>query len=251
MELRSFFEKYRRVAVAFSGGIDSAYVLWAAKNYGCEIGVYYVRSAFQPAFELSDAKRFCSELGLRLSILELDVLSKEQIVSNPQNRCYFCKRAIFGAIMEAAAKDGYAVLLDGTNASDNATDRPGMQALRELSVLSPLRLCGVTKTQVREASKAAGLFLWDKPSYACLATRIPAGQKITAADLQRIEKAEDALSCLGFRDFRVRLFHDAARLQVTEDQMAFALAQRENILQTLGQWFSQIDLDLKPRKAVD
>jgi len=251
MDLCSFFEKYRRVSVAFSGGVDSAYVLWAAKNADCEIGVYYVRSAFQPAFELADAKRFCNILKLPLKVLEMDVLSKEQIASNPYNRCYYCKHTIFSAIAQAAAKDGFSVLLDGTNASDDAGDRPGMQALTELSVLSPLRLCGVTKKQVREASKAAGLFLWDKPSYACLATRIPAGQHITAEDLQRIEKAENALSFLGFRDFRVRLFHDAARLQVTKEQMTLALAERENILQTLGAWFSQIDLDLNPRKAVD
>ena len=134
MDLCSFFEKYRRVSVAFSGGVDSAYVLWAAKNAGCEIGVYYVRSAFQPAFELADAKRFCNILKLPLKILEMDVLSKEQIASNPYNRCYYCKHTIFSAIAQAAAKDGFSVLLDGTNASDDAGDRPGMQALTELSV---------------------------------------------------------------------------------------------------------------------
>ena len=118
-------------------------------------------------------------------MLRADVLSDPVVVSNPSDRCYYCKKVIFNMIMEAAAKDGYTVLLDGTNASDDAGDRPGMKALRELQVKSPLRECGLVKSEIRRLSKEAGLFTWDKPSYACLATRIPTGCTITAEKLQK------------------------------------------------------------------
>ena len=140
---------------------------------------YFIKTAFQPAFELEDAKRLCAQLGAELSIIELDALANPDVAKNPANRCYYCKTGLFGALQKRALEDGYTVLLDGTNASDEAGDRPGMQALSELHVLSPLRLCGLTKSQIRELSREAGLFTWDKPAYACLATRIPTRQRIT------------------------------------------------------------------------
>ena len=143
--------------------------------------------------------------------------------------------------------DGYDVLLDGTNASDDAGDRPGMQALRELKVRSPLRECGVTKAAVRQMSREAGLFTWDKPAYACLATRIPTGTAIRAADLEKVEQAEGALSALGFRDFRVRLLDGNARIQVTEKQLALALEQRQRVLDALKPLFPAVLLDLETR----
>ena len=130
------------------------------------------------------------------------------MAENPPDRCYYCKRTIFSKLAETALADGYELLIDGTNASDPEGERPGMRALRE-AVLSPLRLCGITKDQVRRLSKEAGLFTWNKPAYACLATRVPSGQPITAQLLQRVEAAESALKDLGFSDFRIRVFHDA------------------------------------------
>ena len=150
-------------------------------------------------------------------------------------------------LWEQARRDGHTLLLDGTNASDDAGDRPGMKALRELAVESPLRLCGLTKADVRAASKEAGLFTWDKPAYACLATRVPTGQAITKEDLARVEKAEDALFALGFTDFRVRLLADAARIQLPEDQWDRAAGQRKKILAALKPWFSAVTLDLETR----
>ena len=164
---------------------------------------------------------------------------------NPQNRCYFCKQAIFSALIEAARGDGYTAVMDGTNASDDAGDRPGMRALKELNVLSPLRLCGVTKAQVRAYSREAGLFTWDKPAYACLATRVPAGTAITAELLARVEGAEAALFDMGFTDFRVRVFHGAARLQLPADQLARVVEGREAIRRALAPWFETVLLDLK------
>lgn len=247
MELNEFFAAHPEVAVAFSGGVDSAYLLYAAKRAAKRMKAYYACSAFQPQFELEDAKRLAAELDVQMQILPLDVLADAQVTANPKNRCYYCKKRIFGAITAQALRDGFSVLLDGTNASDDADDRPGMRALEELSVLSPLRLCGLTKAQIRALSKEAGLFTWDKPAYACLATRIPTGTPIQARDLERVERAEAALAALGFRDFRVRLFHGAARVQATAAQLPLALERREDLTVALRSDFSDILLDLAPR----
>ena len=203
MTLQNFFSQNQKVALAFSGGVDSAYLLYAAIQAGCDIHAYYVKSAFQPEFELEDAKRLAKELDATMTVLELDVLSNSNITDNPANRCYFCKKKIFSKIIEAAKTDGYDVIIDGNNASDDVNDRPGMKAVQELQVRSPLRECGITKTEVRRRSKEAGLFTWDKPAYACLATRIPTGFKITAEKLHATEISEKALSDLGFTDFRM------------------------------------------------
>ena len=215
MTLETFFREVPRAAVAFSGGTDSAFLLWAAKKQGCQIQAYYIHTAFQPRFELEDARRLAGELGIPMQVIDMDILGVPEAAQNGPRRCYYCKRALFTRLREQAAKDGYTVLLDGTNASDDAGDRPGMQALRELRVRSPLRECGITKDMVRSLSREAGLFTWEKPAYACLATRIPTGTEITREDLQRAEQAETALMALGFRDFRVRLSGEKARLQVT------------------------------------
>ena len=247
MTLKEFFEQVPRTAVAFSGGTDSALVLWAARRYGKEVRAYYVHTAFQPAFELADARRLASELNVPLTVVEVDVLGVPEAAANGPRRCYYCKRALFTALWQAARADGHTVLLDGTNASDDAGDRPGMQALWELEVRSPLRECGLTKDQVRQLSREAGLFTWDKPAYACLATRVPTGTAITAQALERVERGEDALFRLGFTDFRVRLLGDAARIQVPAEQMERAAALHQEITQALGADFSAVLLDLAGR----
>ena len=245
--LRAFFDAHPRLALAFSGGVDSAYLLYAAKTCGCDVGAFYARSAFQPGFEYRDALRLAEQLGATVNVVPLDVLALDAVRSNPADRCYHCKRAIFTALIGAARDGGYDAIMDGTNASDDAGDRPGMKALTELNVLSPLRLCGITKDQVRAYSRAAGLFTWDKPAYACLATRIPAGTPIAGEDLRRVEGAEMALFNLGFTDFRVRLFHGAARLQLPGAQMTDAVARRAQIRAALAPWFDVVMLDLKDR----
>ena len=154
MTLSRFFRENPRAALGFSGGVDSAYLLYAALTAGAQVKAYYVKSPFQPRFELEDARRLAEELGADWEVLEGDPLADPQVAENPPNRCYFCKRMIFGRIAEAARRDGFSLLLDGTNASDEAGDRPGMQALSELHVISPLRLCGLTKPQIRELSRA-------------------------------------------------------------------------------------------------
>ena len=246
MTLEAFFQDVPKAAAAFSGGTDSALLVWAARQYGCDVRAYYVKTAFQPEFEHRDALRLAKELDVPMTVVEADILSVPEAAANGPERCYHCKRALFTRLWAAARRDGYPVLLDGTNASDDAGDRPGMRAIRELGVRSPLRECGLTKADVRRLSREAGLFTWDKPAYACLATRIPTGTAITAEALQKVERAETALHTLGFRDFRVRLFHGLARVQVPEGQMALALEQREEILAALGEFDGAV-LDLQSR----
>ena len=215
MELNDFFKENPRAALAFSGGTDSAYLLYMALKCGAQVRPYYVKTPFQPRFELDDALRLARELGTELTVIEYDILDDGLIAANPDDRCYHCKKKLFGLLLrERAANDGFPLIIDGTNASDEAGERPGMRALCELGVRSPLRECGLTKTEIRARSRTAGLFTWDKPAYACLATRVPAGRRIDRELLQRVEAAERELFALGLTDFRVRVFHEAARIQL-------------------------------------
>ncbi len=247
MTLRDFFSAHPKAALAFSGGVDSAYLLYAARTLGADVRPYYVKTCFQPAFELEDAGKLTRELGIPITVVEKDILASDTIRKNPGNRCYYCKQAILGAIQEAAARDGYTLLLDGTNASDDVSDRPGFLALKENGVLSPLREAGLTKAEIREKSREAGLFTWDKPAYACLATRIPTGVPIAEDALAAIERGEGALTRLGFRDFRIRLLGKAAKIQVKEEQLGLALEKRAQIREALRADFSDILLDLEVR----
>ncbi len=247
MDLERFFREHPRVGVAFSGGVDSAYLLCAAKRYARQVKAYYVKTPFQPQFELDDAIALARELGTDMEILPFDVLTIPEVATNPANRCYFCKRALFSRIVEAAERDGFPCLLDGTNASDDASDRPGMRALQELKVLSPLRLCGLTKSEIRRLSNEAGLFTYDKPAYACLATRIPTGITITPDLLEKTEKAEGCLTGLGFRDFRVRLMGKDAKLQVTAEDLKKVLSHREELVRELKKYYDSVLLDLEVR----
>ena len=146
-------------AVALSGGVDSCFLAYAASRVeGGNFAAYYVQSAFQPEFELTDALRAAKEAELPFKIISVDILACEDVVRNPTDRCYHCKKHIFSAICRAAAADGYKTILDGTNASDAEDDRPGMRALREAGVLSPLRECGLTKADIRRFAREAGLF---------------------------------------------------------------------------------------------
>lgn len=244
MDLKAFFKENPSVALGFSGGTDSSYLLYAALKYGARVGAYFVKTAFQPQFELEDAKRLAAQLGAELTVIERDILSVPEVRKNPQTRCYYCKHAIFGMIARRAAEDGWPLIIDGTNASDDAADRPGMLALSELCVRSPLRECGITKAQVRALSKEAGLFTWNKPAYACLATRIPAGEEITAEKLSLVEHSEDSLFKMGFSDFRVRLRGASARLELPEGQHPTALKRWDEICAELSA-FEDIELAVR------
>ncbi len=249
MTLENFFAENNKIALGFSGGVDSSYLFYAAIKYNADVKAYYVRTQFQPDHEYTDALRLAKSIGAEVNVIDYDILRHGDITANPYNRCYYCKHKIFSAICERALEDGYTTIIDGTNASDDANDRPGMTALRELSILSPLRECGLTKADVRRLSKEAGLFTWNKPAYACLATRLNTGNKITSDKLEKIEASEDILHELGFKDIRVRMYHSMAKLQFTDEDIERAFEMRADIIKKLSPYFEDIALDMKGRKS--
>ena len=248
MDLKNFFGEHKKIAVAFSGGADSAYLLYAAKKYGADVKAYFIKTAFQPERESRDAVRLASELGIPCETAELDILCCQEIARNTKDRCYFCKRAIMSTVKAHAAADGYDTVIEGTNASDDINDRPGFKALKELSVLSPLLLCSLTKPEIRRLSAKAKLFTADKPSYSCLATRIAGGEPITAEKLSAVEAAESALLKMGFSDLRVRLCGKNALLQFTADDLEAAFKKRRDIKNALDGYFDHISIDIDERK---
>lgn len=249
MQLKDFFDRTPRFAIAFSGGVDSSYLLYAAKSHGCDIKAYFIQTPFQPQFELDDAKKVAYLLSVPISVDSLDIMSDPNVVNNPPSRCYYCKSTVFTRIKELAGKDGFDVVCDGTNASDDSTERAGMQALDEIGILSPLRMCGLLKKDVRRLSREAGLFTHDKPSYACLATRIPFGSPITQELLNKVRASEHDMRTLGFTDFRIRLLGECAKIQVPEKQLKHVIEKRKKILETLKPYFKYVLLDLKPRRT--
>ena len=248
MDLNEFFAANRRAALAFSGGADSAYLLYAALKHGADVTAYYVKSQFQPEFELRDAERVSRELNAPMRVIALDVLACEKVRENGAERCYHCKREIMSAVRAAAREDGYELVIAGANASDDADDRPGMRAARELEVRSPLRECGITKPELRRLSREAGLFTWDKPAYACLATRVKTGERITAEALENIEASETRLFELGFRDFRVRVSHGGALLQFTGADLPRARAREDELRALIAPYFERVRIDDEERK---
>ena len=183
--LAAFFARTPRLAVAFSGGCDSSYLVAAALRAGVGVRAYLVRTAFQLPCEVADAERLARERGLALAIVDADVLAEDAVCANPPERCYLCKSFIFSTILASMEADGWggAPLADGTNASDDPARRPGFRALAELGVTSPLRRAGMTKDDVRAASRELGLFTANKPSFSCLAVHATPGERITAASL--------------------------------------------------------------------
>lgn len=245
--LKEFFRLNPKPAICYSGGVDSVYLLYAAVKYGNDACAYFVKTPFQPEHELDDAIRAAKEINAELKIIPLDILSVPEIIANTPDRCYYCKRVIISAVRDMAYKDGRKLLLDGTNASDSYDDRPGMRALSELNVISPLRECGLTKNDIRNLSRKAGLFTYSKPSYSCLATRIQTGENISAALLSKIDGAEKALFSLGFTDFRSRHFNGAAKLEFNSDEIERAFSMRGEIIKLIEPYYKTVLLDLKGR----
>jgi len=248
LQLRDFFKRNQRIAVAFSGGVDSSYLLFAAKAAGCDVRAYFIKSQFQPTVELNEAIRHAARIGAPLTVDAINVLDDPEVTKNPPDRCYYCKTMMLKRLKELAQADGFDVLCDGTNADDDESDRPGMRALREQGVESPLSDAGLTKEAIRHLSKEAGLPTHDKPSYACLATRIPEGTPLTVRLIGKIEKAEEALYDMGFSDLRVRLIPPrGALIQLPDDQWDTAAANRAEILAVLHLYFDRVMLDLITR----
>ena len=189
--LEAFFARTPKLAVALSGGVDSCCLLAAAVRAGCEVHAYMVKTAFQAGADLLDACAAAEALSVPLTVLDLDILREPTICENSPNRCYWCKTFIFENIKAAMACDGFSVLADGTNASDNPARRPGFRALAEQGIVSPLRRAGFTKDQVRELASTLGVATAQKQSFSCYAVHVPQGTYLTA---QALEAAARSLS---------------------------------------------------------
>jgi len=208
--------KYRSLAVAFSGGTDSTFLLLTAcEILGDKVTAFTVKTPYIPDWEINEATSFCTGHHIRHKIIELAL--PEIIRGNPEDRCYRCKRQLFEILLKETAVLGIEKLVDGTNADDMKDYRPGFKALQELSVGSPLLESGLTKSAIRALSKSQGLPTWDKPAYACLLTRLPYNRIISEADLERIEKAEVFLMKAGYRSVRVRTEDNSARIEMDHE----------------------------------
>ncbi len=205
LHIQEFFAQNKRLAVGFSGGVDSAYLLAVAKQHGVKCVAYYVDTALQPRHRLHEVIAFAERIGVELRIINYDIFSNKKVLENDNKRCYHCKRAMFAEIAKRAKADGFNVVCDGTNASDDTTSRAGVVALNELGVISPLAMCGITKTMIRTGLYECGVDEYNKVSYSCLATRIPNMDTLTADKLQTVEQAENIVSSLGYRQFRVNI----------------------------------------------
>ncbi|MDO4953418.1 MAG: ATP-dependent sacrificial sulfur transferase LarE [Synergistaceae bacterium] len=247
MELEEFFAKNKKTAIAYSGGTDSSYLLYVARKCGADVQPYFVKTAFQPAFELESAEEIAKLLKMSLTVLEADILADKEIVSNPENRCYLCKRNMLALILNASLKDGCTVLADGTNADDRFDERPGMRALWELGIHSPLCEAGLTKERIRCLSKKAGLPTWNISSYSCLATRVKTGVKLTAALLEKLEAAENELRSAGYADFRIRTDESSARLIVSKTQLERAMSEETLLYSILEKYFDTVSIDSEGR----
>jgi len=256
-ELKSILSKQPGVVVALSGGVDSTLLLKLAKDaLPNRVIAVTASSPIHPRSELSFAQQIARKLGVKHIIYQSGEMGRERFTSNPRNRCYYCKRALFGQLKKIAAQYGYTVI-EGSNASDLHEDRPGLRALRALKIVSPFIEAGLSKHEIRGFAKKYGLPNWDKPAMACLATRVPFGRKITKKLLKRVESAESYLKKLNVRQVRVRDHNRIARIEVSSQDFKKVMRNRARIAKyfhKLGYLYTTLDLEgyqtgsLNPRK---
>ena len=249
-ELKRIIESCGSMAVAFSGGVDSSFLLYAAQEaLGDDVLALTASSASFPERERAEAEAFCRERGIRQITVESSELEIEGFRDNPPDRCYLCKHDIFGRLLEVTSREGLSCLAEGSNMDDSGDYRPGMKAIAELGIRSPLREAGFYKEEIRALSREFGLPTWNKPSFACLASRFVYGEKITEKKLEMVDRAEQLLLDLGFTQVRVRIHGDnaIARIEILpgEFEMLFVPGNRERIISSFRSiGFSYTTLDL-------
>lgn len=248
-ELKEYIRSLGNLAVAFSSGVDSTFLLKVAHDVLGDkaIAVTGVSASF-PRHEYDEAGAFCKKEGIRQFFYEPHELELEEYAANPKNRCYYCKHKLFSGLIDLAKENGITNVAEGSNMDDLGDYRPGLEAVKELKVLSPLREVGLTKDEIRAYSKELGLPTWSKPSFACLASRVPYGERITAEKLKMVEKAENFLAELGFEQYRVRIHGKIARIEVpAEDILRIASDDvRGEIVTRFKEYgFAYVSLDLQ------
>lgn len=235
--------------VAFSGGVDSTFLLKvAAEALGDRAVGVTARSDSYPERELEEAKQLAQQIGARHIVVDTGEMQREEYVANPVNRCYFCKTELWDTLLPIAREGGYQALLDGFNADDTGDYRPGAIAAREHRVRSPLLEVGLTKREIRGLSRAMGLPTWDKPAMACLSSRVPYGERISREKLDQIDRAEQLLRDLGYRQVRVRHHGDVARIELPPEDIPRFIGEElaapiANRLRGLGFRYATLDLE--------
>lgn len=245
-KLAVLLEKCMPLAVAFSGGVDSTYLLHEAVKAGKDkVTALIMKTPSVPERELDEAVAFCKSRGISFFVLPADPFSAAGFRENGRDRCYICKHFLFSALLEKAKEERIPFVADGTNADDRKEFRPGLRALKELDIWSPLAGAGLTKKEIRELSEKEGLPTWNKPSFSCLATRFPYGEELTVEKLRRTEEAENLLAELGFTQRRVRVHGNLARIEVLPAEISLLLERRDMIssrLEELGFLYTTVDL---------